>query len=163
MADSDLVALAAELGRVLKQQSLMLALAESCSGGWAAQTATAIPGSSAWFERGFITYSNEAKIEMLGVAPEVLQHHGAVSEEVACVMALGALAHSRAQVAAAITGIAGPAGGTQEKPVGTVCLAWAFSSGAVHATTRHFSGDREAVRRQAVEAALRGLLVYLNN
>jgi len=161
MADDTLVELAAELGSALKAHGWMLALAESCTGGWVAQAVTAVPGSSAWFERGFVTYSNAAKMEMLGVTAETLRLHGAVSEPTAREMALGALAHSRAQVAAAVTGIAGPDGGTPAKPVGTVCFAWAFAGGAVHAATHHFAGDREAVRRQSTEAALRGLLAYL--
>ncbi len=163
MADDDLIALAAELGRALGRRGRMLALAESCTGGWVAQTVTAVPGSSAWFERGFVTYSNAAKTEMLGVAPQTLRRFGAVSEETARAMALGALAHSRAQVAAAITGIAGPDGGTPEKPVGMVCFAWTCADGVAHADTRHFSGDRQAVRRQSVEAVLRGLLAYLGS
>lgn len=163
MADDALLTLAAELGTALKRRGWTLALAESCTGGGTAQAVTAIPGSSAWFERGFVTYSNAAKTEMLGVAPETLQRFSAVSEQTARAMALGALAHSHAQVAAAITGIAGPDGGTPEKPVGTVCFAWACTGGGVHAATRHFSGDREAVRRQSVEAALQGVLAYLGD
>lgn len=163
MADDALVSLAAELGAALKQHDWTLALAESCTGGWAAQTVTAIPGSSAWFDRGFVTYSNDAKTEMLGVEPETLLHYGAVSEETARAMALGALQHSHAHIAAAITGIAGPDGGSAEKPVGTVCFAWASAGGIAHTATHHFAGDRQAVRRQSVEAALRGLLAYLTH
>lgn len=163
MADDASVSLAAELGAALKQHDWTLALAESCTGGWAAQTVTAIPGSSAWFDRGFVTYSNAAKTEMLGVEPETLQRYGAVSEETARAMALGALQHSHAHIAAAITGIAGPDGGSAEKPVGTVCFAWAFAGGIVHAATHHFTGNRQAVRRQSVAASLRGLLAYLTH
>jgi nicotinamide-nucleotide amidase len=161
MADEPLLTLAAELGTALRRHGWKLALAESCTGGWAAQTATAIPGSSAWFDRGFVTYSNAAKSEMLGVSPETLQRYGAVSEQTARAMALGALQHSHAHVAAAITGIAGPDGGSVTKPVGTVCFSWAFRDGIAHAATHHFSGDRQMVRRQSVETALRGLLAYL--
>lgn len=161
MADDALIDLAAELGDALRQHGWMLALAESCTGGWVAQAVTAVPGSSAWFERGFVTYSNAAKMEMLGVTAETLRLHGAVSEPTAREMALGALAYSRAQVTAAVTGIAGPDGGTPAKPVGTVCFAWALAGGAVHVATHHFAGDRQAVRRQSTEAALRGLLAYL--
>lgn len=136
----------------------MLTLAESCTGGWAAQCVTAIAGSSAWFDRGFVTYSNAAKQEMLDVAADTLQRHGAVSEQVAREMALGALRHSHADFAAAITGIAGPDGGSVQKPVGTVCFAWATSDGHIDSTTDCFAGDREQVRRLAVKTALQGLL-----
>lgn len=136
----------------------MLATAESCTGGWIAQAVTTVPGASAWFERGFVVYSNAAKEELLGVRPATLAAHGAVSEETVREMAEGALERSRAQVAVAVSGIAGPTGGTPEKPVGTVCLAWAVRSGPTRVETRRFSGDREAVRRQAVEAALEGIV-----
>lgn len=138
----------------------MLATAESCTGGWAAEVTTSVAGSSEWFDRGFVTYSNEAKQEMLGVKAETLSRHGAVSEETAREMAKGALARSRATVAVAITGVAGPGGGSDEKPVGTVCLAWASGSG-VGSETKRFSGDRESVRRQSVERALQGVLENL--
>ena len=157
MADDELLKLAADLGAALKSRDWMLALAESCTGGWAAQTVTAIAGSSAWFDRGFITYSNAAKQEMLGVTSFTLETHGAVSEHTALEMALGALKHSHANIAASITGIAGPDGGTAEKPVGTVCLAWA-TAGLSRSTLLHFSGNREHVRRQSAKAALEGLL-----
>jgi nicotinamide-nucleotide amidase len=146
----------------LAAHGAMLATAESCTGGWAAQALTALAGSSNWFERGFVTYSNGAKQEMLGVRAETLARHGAVSEETAREMALGAIAHSGASVALAITGIAGPGGGTREKPVGTVCFAWALQGAAARSETRHFSGDREAVRRQSVERALAGVLELLD-
>ncbi len=154
----DLESLAAEVGDRLRERGERLATAESCTGGWVAQCATAIAGSSDWFERGFVTYSNEAKTEMLGVAPDTLARHGAVSPAVALEMSTGALRHSRAQWALAITGIAGPTGGSTEKPVGTVCFAWAGPDGFVDGETRHFPGDRAAVRRAAVEHALCGLL-----
>ena len=158
MPSDTLTTLAALVGGKLKAKSLMLATAESCTGGWVAQAVTAIAGSSEWFERGFVTYSNAAKMEMLHVKANTLHAHGAVSEETAREMAIGALAHSRAQVAVAITGIAGPAGSSAEKPVGTVCFAWALKSAAVSAETRQFKGNRESVRRQSVIAALQGVL-----
>ena len=158
MADAALVAIATELGSALKSRSWTLALAESCTGGWAAQVVTAIPGSSAWFDRGFVTYSNEAKIEMLGVATETLAQFGAVSEQTACTMAQGALNSSRANITAAITGIAGPDGGLPDKPVGTVWFAWTEKNGLLRSEIHHFSGDRESVRKQSVETALRGVI-----
>ena len=158
MADNALLKLAATLGDALKARGWMLALAESCTGGGAGQVVTAVPGSSVWFDCGFVTYSNESKQEMLEVSDETLQIYGAVSEQTAREMALGALRHSRAQLSAAITGIAGPDGGTPEKPVGMVCLAWAGPDGLLHSETRHFSGNREEVRQQAVETALAGVV-----
>jgi len=150
-------ALARKVGRRLKASGAKLATAESCTGGWVAQAVTAISGSSAWFERGFVTYSNEAKQEMLGVKRATLKKHGAVSEETAREMARGALERSQATVAVSITGVAGPTGGTPEKPVGTVCFAWA-RDGAVRSETRRFAGDREGIRRQSVILALEGVL-----
>jgi len=158
MADDTLLNLSAQLGAALKQRGWTLALAESCTGGMAAQCVTAIPGSSVWFERGFITYSNEAKVEMLGVAEATLQQFGAVSEQTAREMAVGALQHSHARVAAAITGIAGPDGGTAAKPVGMVWFAWATKNGLLRSEIRCFSGDRKAIRRQAVEAVFQGVI-----
>jgi nicotinamide-nucleotide amidase len=159
---AELEALARQVGEALRQRHEMLATAESCTGGWVAQCLTAIAGSSAWFERGFVTYSNQAKMDMLGVPGGVLEEHGAVSEATARAMAQGAVAHSRAQWSLAITGIAGPGGGSVAKPVGTVCFAWARRDGGCLATTRHFGGDRDAVRRQAVAFALGGLLEQLH-
>jgi nicotinamide-nucleotide amidase len=153
-----LTTLAAAVGARLKDRGLKLAAAESCTGGWVAQAVTSVSGSSDWFERGFVTYSNDAKREMLGVRADTLERWGAVSEETAREMARGALAASRAHVAVAITGVAGPTGGTAAKPVGMVCLAWAARDGGVDAVTRHFAGDREAVRRQSVVCALEGVL-----
>jgi len=155
-------ALAGKLAKALKAQGALLVTAESCTGGWAAQAMTAIAGSSDWFERGFVTYSNAAKRELLGVSEKTLETHGAVSEETARAMALGALERSRGTVSLAITGIAGPTGGSKAKPVGTVCFAWAARGGSVQAQTRHFKGDREAVRRQSVEHALDGVLELLD-
>jgi nicotinamide-nucleotide amidase len=154
--------LAEKVAAALRARNAMLATAESCTGGWVSEVLTAIAGSSAWFERGFVTYSNAAKEEMLGVRAETLARHGAVSEPVAREMALGALAHSHATVALSVTGIAGPTGGTPEKPVGTVCFAWAASGGAARAESCRFAGEREAVRRQSVERALEGILELLD-
>ena len=162
MEGMDLETLAAQLGESLRQRGLMLATAESCTGGWVAQAITAISGSSQWFERGFVTYSNDAKVEMLGVRPATLEQHGAVSESTVREMAQGALAHSHAQVAVAVSGIAGPGGGSLEKPVGTVCLAWAGNGMETRTHCLQFMGNREAVRRQAVAALLRGLLDLLH-
>jgi nicotinamide-nucleotide amidase len=161
MARDTLTTLAALAGARLKAKGLLLATAESCTGGWVSAAVTSVAGSSEWFERGFVTYSNEAKQELLGVSPETLAAQGAVSEPVAREMAQGALRHSRAEVAVAITGVAGPSGGTPGKPVGTVCLAWAGPAPKIDSVTRHFSGDREQVRRQSVIAALQGLLERL--
>jgi nicotinamide-nucleotide amidase len=152
--------LARRLGERLKRVGARLAAAESCTGGWAAQVVTSVPGSSAWFERGFVTYSNDAKSEMLGVRPETLAAHGAVSEETAREMARGALARSQASVALAITGVAGPGGGSADKPVGMVCFAW-VSADRLHSETRRFSGDRKSVREQSVVRALEGILEHL--
>ena len=154
-------ALAQKVGKRLKAKGELLVTAESCTGGWAAQAVTAIAGSSDWFERGFVTYSNAAKEEMLGVRHGTIARHGAVSEATAREMALGALKHSRGTIALAITGIAGPSGGSATKPVGTVCFAWARKGHAASTETRRFSGDRESVRRQSVEYALRKVLELL--
>jgi len=154
--------LAKRVGERLKAQGALLVTAESCTGGWAAQAVTAIAGSSEWFERGFVTYSNAAKEEMLGVRAATIAKHGAVSEETAREMALGALKHSRGTIALAITGIAGPGGGSAAKPVGTVCFAWARKGDEASVETRRFSGDRDAVRRQSVEHALRKALDLLD-
>jgi nicotinamide-nucleotide amidase len=157
----DLDILAQQIGAQLRKQSLLLATAESCTGGWAAKVVTDIAGSSAWFERGFITYANEAKQDMLGVRAETLAAHGAVSEATVAEMAEGALAHSRAQVSVAISGIAGPGGATLYKPVGLVCFAWSRVGRATGTAAEHFAGDRDAIRRQAVVRALRGVLELL--
>jgi nicotinamide-nucleotide amidase len=149
------------LGDALQNRGLSLVTAESCTGGWIAKLITDIPGSSAWFERGFVTYSNAAKQELLGVPREVLDRHGAVSAETVTAMARGALARSHARVAVAVSGIAGPDGGSSDKPVGTVWLGWALTDGTLRTEHFRFSGDREAVRRQAVAAALFGLLDLL--
>lgn len=150
--------LAVAVGAALKQRGWRLATAESCTGGWVAQAVTAVAGSSEWFERGFVTYSNEAKHEMLDVRAVTLAAHGAVSEAVVLEMARGALAHSRAQCSIAISGIAGPGGAVPGKPVGTVWIAWATVDGEANARCFGLSGDRGAVREQAVVEALQGLL-----
>ena len=157
----DLYDLADRVGTVLVRAGLMLATAESCTGGWIAQCVTDIAGSSAWFDRGFVTYSNAAKTAMLGVAPQLIESQGAVSEAVVRAMVAGALHHSRAQLAVAVSGIAGPGGGTPEKPVGTVWLAWQRAGGEPLAHCARFGGDRRAVRRQAVAMALHGVLEHV--
>lgn len=150
--------LAAQVGDVLKAHGLMLVSAESCTGGGVAHALTEIAGSSAWFERGFVTYSNESKRELLDVQQETLIQHGAVSEAVVREMVAGALLHSHAQVALAVSGIAGPGGGTAEKPVGTVWFAWGFKHGICVARHQYLHGDRAAIRAHAVNIALQGVL-----
>lgn len=154
--DDELMLRAKALGQQLKQKGLMMATAESCTGGWIAQCMTALPGSSAYFDAGFVTYSNAAKQRMLGVSPETLRLYGAVSREVVEEMALGALQNSDAQVSVAVSGIAGPDGGSAEKPVGSVWLAWAKGD-QVRSDCFHFPGDRTAVRYQTVIVALMGM------
>lgn len=155
-----MIELAQGVGAALKAKGLKLATAESCTGGWVSMALTAVAGSSDWFERGYVTYSNAAKREELGVAEETLRRHGAVSEETAREMAAGAMRKARVQAALAITGVAGPSGGSAAKPVGTVCFAWAHG-GKISSETRRFEGDRESVRRQSVLHALEGLLQRL--
>lgn len=155
--DLALHALAETLGRELKAHHHVLVTAESCTGGWIAKTVTDIAGSSDWFEAGLVAYSYEAKQALLGVRSQTLEQHGAVSREAVIEMVSGALARSGASVAVAVTGIAGPAGGTADKPVGTVWLAWKRRGGYPQAEQFRFAGDREAVRRQTVAAALTGL------
>ena len=153
-------ALAAQVGQALKAAGAKLATAESCTGGWVAQSLTSIAGSSDWFERGYVTYSNAAKQEDLGVPAATLERHGAVSEETARAMAAGALKKAGADASLAVTGIAGPGGGSPAKPVGTVCFAWA-RGGKIRSETKRFDGDRESVRRQSVIHALQGVLELL--
>jgi nicotinamide-nucleotide amidase len=160
--DNGLKGLSQAVGQALLERELMLATAESCSGGWVAETVTATAGSSQWFERGFVVYSNVAKAEMLGVSNRTLVTFGAVSEETAAEMAEGALSHSHATIALAVTGIAGPTGGSPGKPVGTVCFAWCGGGQDPKSETQRFSGDREEVRRQSVSHALQGLLEMLS-
>lgn len=155
--DQDLLTLAQGVAKAALRQRLMLVTAESCSGGWIAKTLTDISGSSAWFDAGVVTYSYEAKQALLGVDPRTLERTGAVSEETALEMVSGALARFGAGVAVAVTGIAGPSGGTPEKPVGSVWIAWKRRGGYAHAELFHFDGDRDAVRRQTVAAALVGV------
>jgi nicotinamide-nucleotide amidase len=157
-SDDELTELAARLGRALKDSGHSLATAESCTGGWLAQVITAVPGSSHWFERGFVTYSNLSKHELLGVPQETLANYGAVSEQTARAMAEGALAHSHADLSVAVTGIAGPGGGSAQRPVGLVCFAWAWRGQPVRSATHQLAGERQAVRRQAVRLALEVLL-----
>jgi nicotinamide-nucleotide amidase len=159
--DDALEQLAARVGTALKARKWMLATAESCTGGWVGQVVTAVSGSSQWYDRGFITYSNQAKQAMLGVEEATLERCGAVSEETVREMARGALSHSQADVAVAISGIAGPTGGTPDKPVGTVCFAWATRNGALYSEKYLFPGDRREVRQQAVTMALEGVWTLL--
>lgn len=161
--ESELFELAEQLGRFLKDCSKTIATAESCTGGWIAQTITDVPGSSAWFDRGFVTYSNTAKVQMLAVSPQTLQDYGAVSAETATEMAAGALAHSDADVAVAVTGIAGPDGGTPDKPVGTVFIAWADKNGETKALRKQLSGNRRLIREQTVRSAIEGVAIFLKN
>ena len=160
--DTVLDALAMKLGDALHAQQRMLATAESCTGGWVAKVLTDIPGSSSWFDRGFVTYTNQAKQDMLGVPTMVLEKYGAVSEQTVQAMARGGLHHSQADFSLAISGIAGPGGATADKPVGLVCFAWAEKRAAaaprVWSAHHIFNGDRDAVRRQAVATALQEML-----
>ncbi len=159
--EDELSSLSMQVGEALRSRAWLLTTAESCTGGWVAKVVTDTAGSSAWFERGFVTYTNEAKREMLGVSAETLAAHGAVSERTVAEMARGALRGSAADVSLAISGIAGPGGGSLDKPVGMVCLGWAATGGRTRVHTARFPGDREAVRRQAVVAALKGLLGFV--
>ncbi|PSW18634.1 damage-inducible protein CinA [Photobacterium sanctipauli] len=155
--------LAAQLGQALSRQQWVAATAESCTGGGVSMAITEVAGSSAWFDRAFVTYSNEAKVQMLGVQEATLIEHGAVSEATVQEMAQGALVSSVADISVAISGIAGPGGGTLDKPVGTVCFAWADKTGWLAVETCLFDGDRQAVRTQAVEKALAGLHARLQS
>ncbi|MBB6187117.1 CinA family protein [Rhodanobacter sp. MP7CTX1] len=155
--DAELQILAGDVAIEVLQRKLMLVTAESCTGGWIAKTLTDLPGSSAWFDAGVVTYSYEAKEALLGVNPRTLERTGAVSEETVLEMVSGALARFGAGVAVAVTGIAGPSGGTPDKPVGTVWIGWKRRGGYGHAQLFHFPGDREAIRRRTVAAALMGL------
>jgi nicotinamide-nucleotide amidase len=155
--DVELDALAQATGTRLHTARQMLVTAESCTGGWIAKAVTDVAGSSAWFDCGLAAYSYEAKQALLGVQPQTLEFHGAVSRETVVEMVSGALVHSGATIAVAVTGIAGPGGGTEDKPVGTVWIAWKRRGGYPRAELFHFEGDRDAVRRQTVAAALRGL------
>ncbi|MDR9390012.1 MAG: CinA family protein [Wenzhouxiangella sp.] len=156
--DEALNTLAAAVAHWLKTHGRRLSVAESCTGGWVAKSLTDLAGSSQWFEQGFVTYSNEAKSATLAVPPSVIEANGAVSEAVACDMAQGAQQRAGSDFAVSITGIAGPGGGSPDKPVGTVCFGWALPNGVVETERHHFEGDRDAVRRASVAQALEGLL-----
>ena len=165
MNDEILYALAAELGQHLEAANLVVTTAESCTGGWIAKCLTDVPGSSTWFEQGLVTYSNEAKSALIDVPAYLLDIHGAVSEGVVTAMAEGALRISSADIAVAVSGVAGPDGGTGEKPVGMVWLAWASRAGDqtdCSARVEYYPGDREAVRRQTVATALEGLIALVS-
>jgi nicotinamide-nucleotide amidase len=155
--DQELNQLAQTIAAIFAQRGATLVTAESCTGGWVAKTLTDVAGSSSWFECGVVTYSYEAKESLLGVRPETLEQHGAVSRETVIEMVAGALARFGATVAVAVTGIAGPTGGTPDKPVGTVWIGWKRRGGYAQTQVFHFDGDRESVRRQTVAAALRGV------
>lgn len=155
---SEVAVLAERLGSALRKTELRLVTAESCTGGWLAEAVTAVPGSSAWFDRGYVAYSNEAKHEMFGVAASLIEAHGAVSEPVVAAMAQGACAGRSDLAAVAVSGVAGPGGGTAAKPVGTVCFAHIVAGGATCTRTVRFDGDRTEVRRQAVCAAMSALV-----
>lgn len=160
--DQELFDLARRVGQALLQRGVMLASAESCTGGWIGECVTMVPGSSQWFDRGFVTYTNDAKQEMLGVAADTLGRHGAVSEQTVAEMAAGALARSHAGIAVAVSGVAGPTGGSPQKPVGTVCIGWAVRGASPQVRRFHFDGDRAAVRRQSVVEALHGVLALMD-
>lgn len=153
---------AKSLGERLLASGEILVTAESCTGGGVATAITDIAGSSQWFDRAYVSYSNEAKMEMLGVHAETLAQHGAVSEETVKEMVLGALQRSNATIGVSISGIAGPGGGTEQKPVGSVCFAWANKQGWLEARTYQLDGDRQQVRQQAVELAIKVLYEQLN-
>ena len=158
MDTSTSLPLVTQLAQALTGRGWMMTTAESCTGGLIAGACTELAGSSLWFDRGVVTYSNEAKVDLLGVPAELIAQHGAVSEPVAMAMAQGALARSQAQIAVAVTGVAGPGGGSPDKPVGTVWIAWACHDGLVQAERHVFGGDRAAVRSATVRCALQGVL-----
>ncbi len=158
--DTELFELAEQVGHILKVRRKTIATAESCTGGGIAQAITEVPGSSVWFDRGFVTYSNAAKVQMLGVNPHTLEHYGAVSAETAAEMAAGALARSDAGVAVAVTGIAGPDGETPDKPIGTVFIAWVHKNGEAKTVKKKFAGNRRQIREQTVKSALEGIWLF---
>ena len=158
--DTELFELAEQVGHILKVRRKTIATAESCTGGGIAQAITEVPGSSVWFDRGFVTYSNTAKVQMLGVNPHTLEHYGAVSAETAAEMAAGALARSDAGVAVAVTGIAGPDGETPDKPIGTVFIAWVHKNGEAKTVKKKFAGNRRQIREQTVKSALEGIWLF---
>ena len=151
-----------KVSKKLHERNLFLVTAESCTGGWLAKQITDLAGSSSIFDRGFVTYSNDSKREMLGVQKNTIDGFGAVSEEVVKAMAEGALSNSKAGIAVAISGVAGPDGGAQEKPVGMVCFAWMTRKKTARTKTAYFDGDRDSVRRQAVDYALKGIMIELD-
>ena len=156
--ENDLDSLATQLHQLLIKNKLMVSTAESCTGGWVAKVLTDIAGSSTTFERGFVTYSNDSKRDMLGVNSQTLESHGAVSEQTVIEMAQGALKNSRASLSMAVSGIAGPSGGSKEKPVGTVWFAWSKAGQPTKAQAHQFAGDRKSVRHQSVKQGLLGLI-----
>jgi len=156
--DLDLYQLSEQAASCLLSKQWYLVSAESCTGGWLAKSCTDIAGSSAWFECGFVTYSNHAKQELIHVSPTTIEQFGAISEQVAIEMSEGALANSTADISVSITGTAGPDGGSNDKPIGTVCFAWAMKNSEIISTIHHFDGDRDSVRRQAVKIALEGII-----
>lgn len=158
LSDSELQHLIHQVAAWLQARRLTLVTAESCTGGWIAKLATDVAGSSSWFDCGMVAYSYEAKQALLGVRPQTLEQLGAVSRECVIEMVSGALIHSGANIAVAVTGIAGPGGGSHDKPVGTVWIGWKRRGGYARAEVFHFDGDRDAVRRQTVQAALTGLM-----
>jgi len=145
----------------MQRKGCKFSIAESCTGGMAAMAMTGVPGASQWFDSAFVTYSNQSKVMMLGVSSETIDQYGAVSEQTATEMAYGVINNSQAQISASITGIAGPSGGTEAKPVGTVCMAWATNMGDIFQSTCQFEGDREEIRQQATIAMMKGLLSKL--
>ena len=161
MGTDHIAQLVEQLAELAIQKNIMLATAESCTGGGIATAMTALAGSSAWFDAGFVTYSNEAKNRMLNVPMAVIETHGAVSESVVEAMTAGAVANSQAQLSVAVSGVAGPGGGTESKPIGTVWIAWRSASESV-TQLYQFNGDRDSVRLQTVEQALSGLVKLLN-
>jgi nicotinamide-nucleotide amidase len=161
MSDQDLSLLSQRVGAALKKAGIKLVTAESCTGGWIGAVVTQTAGSSEWFDSGVVSYSNSAKRHLLGVAADTIRAHGAVSEATAGEMASGALNHNRAGIALSVTGIAGPGGGSADRPVGTVCFGWCRRNGTPQTTTALFKGDRDSVRRQSVVFALEGMLKHL--
>ena len=160
--DEELCKLVKNVASVLSSVEMDLTTAESCTGGWVAKVLTDVPGSSIYFDRGFVTYSNQSKHDILGVKEETLLLHGAVSREIVKEMAVGALEASTASISLAVSGIAGPTGGTENKPVGTVCFSWMIRGDIPVAETMYFDGDRDDIRRQAVVHCLEGVIKQIN-
>lgn len=158
ISDADLLQLTSDVAVCMQDNNWRLSVAESCTGGWLAKCCTDLAGSSTWFDRGFITYSNQAKQDLLGVKASTLNQFGAVSEQTVSEMARGALASSMADISVAITGVAGPDGGSDDKPIGTVWIAWVTKYSVIETRLNHLKGDRESIRRQAVKLALQGII-----